>query len=352
MSATPLDHLFVFIMAGGSGERFWPMSRTKTPKHLLRLLGDKTLLETTVRRLEGVVPWKRVFILTNAEQADAARAELSFLPAENIIAEPAKRDTAPACALATGLALAKDKKAVCALLPADAMIHNVVQFRHQLGSACETAARNEALVVFTIPPTSPSTAYGYLHLGEEAAPPAVRVLRFVEKPDLPTAQSYLQSGQYGWNAGMFVWRAEVFLNECARQSPPLADFIRTFPPSGHEAHLAEKFSALPKISVDYAIMEQAGEVLALKALFDWDDVGSWTALPGHLGHDDDGNTLRGEVAAVESRNTVAISNGRVIALCGVENLVVVETPDAVLVCHRDHAQNIKKLQPLLKDAVR
>lgn len=352
MPASPLDHLHVFIMAGGSGERFWPMSRTKTPKHLLRLLGDKTLLELTVRRLEGLIPWERVFVLTNCEQAEAARAELPFLPPDNVVAEPAKRDTAPACALAAGLALSRDPHALCALLPADAMIHNAVQFRHQLQSACETAAQNEALVVFAIPPTAPSTAYGYLHLGEEITPEVRRVLRFVEKPDLPTARSYLQSGQYSWNAGMFVWRAGVFLAECARQAPPLADFIRSFPAAGHKDHLAEKFSSLPKISVDYAIMEQAGEVLAIKALFDWDDVGSWAALPEHLGHDDDGNTLHGEVAAVESRNTVAISNGRVIALCGVENLVVVETPDAVLVCHREHVQDVKKLQPLLKDAVR
>jgi mannose-1-phosphate guanylyltransferase len=174
----------------------------------------------------------------------------------------------------------------------------------------------------------------------------------VEKPDLPTANAYLRSGQYAWNAGMFLWRSEIFQREAERLVPALAKFIGDFPAGDPTAFLAERFGALPKISVDYAVMEQASEVLALRAKFDWDDVGSWTALPEHLGHDDDGNTLRGEVVQHGSNNNVVLSSGRLIALCGVENLVVVETPDALLVCHRDAVQDIKKLQPLLPDAVR
>jgi mannose-1-phosphate guanylyltransferase len=347
-----LDHLHIFIMAGGSGERFWPMSRSKTPKHLLRLLSDQTLLETTVRRVEGLIPWERVFVLTNASQVEAVRAELPFLPDANILSEPAKRDTAPACALAVGVARSRDPKAICALLPADSMIHNLAAFRRQLGEAADVAASQESMVVFAIPPTYPSTGFGYLHLGEKLIGPAVHVLRFVEKPDLPTAESYLKSGRYGWNAGMFLWRAEVFLNEAARLQPALADFIREFPQGDCTSYLAERFPELPKISVDYAIMEKAGQVLAMKAEFDWDDVGSWTALPEHLGHDDDGNTIRGETAVVDSQNNVIVSNGRTIAVCGVDNLVIVETPDAILVCHRDHAQHIKKLQPLIDEKLR
>jgi len=344
------DHLHVFIMAGGSGERFWPMSRAKTPKHLLRLLSDRTLIEMTARRLEGLVPWERVYVLTNAAQAEAVRAELPFLPVENIIAEPEKRDTAPACALATGFARARDPQAICALLPADAMIHNLATFQKQLATAAGVAASRDALVVFAIPPTYPSTGFGYLHLGTEEDDTS-RVLRFVEKPDLPTANAYLKSGQYAWNAGMFLWRSEIFQREAERLVPPLAKFIEDFPPGDPIPYLAERFGSLPKISVDYAVMEQASEVQALRAQFDWDDVGSWTALPEHLGHDDDGNTLRGEVVQHESRNNVVLSSGRLIALCGVENLVVVETPDALLVCHRDAVQDIKKLQPLLPKTV-
>jgi mannose-1-phosphate guanylyltransferase len=340
------EHLHVFIMAGGSGERFWPLSRARLPKHLLRLLGEQTLLETTVRRLERLVPWERVFILTNTTQQEAVRQELPFLPAENIIAEPAKRDTAPACALATGFARARDPKAVCALLPADAMIHNVAAFQKQLGAAVPLAAERDALVLFAIPPTHPATGFGYLHLDDDAGG-FHRVLRFVEKPDLPTAQSYLQSGAYAWNAGMFLWRAETFRREAARLLPDLARFIEAFPAGDPTAFLAANFPGLPKISVDYAIMERAAEVLALRAQFDWDDVGSWTALPEHLGHDEEGNTLRGQVVQYASQSNVALSSGRLIALCGVENLVVVETPDAILVCHRDAVQDVKKLQPLL-----
>jgi mannose-1-phosphate guanylyltransferase len=344
------DHLHVFIMAGGSGERFWPLSRARTPKHLLRLLGDQTLLEMTARRLERLVPWERVFVLTNAAQQDAMRQELPFLPPGNIIAEPEKRDTAPACALATGFARARDPEAVCALLPADAMIHNVAVFQKQLAAAVPLAASRDAMVLFGISPTYPATGFGYLHLGDEEGG-FHRVLRFVEKPDLPTAQSYLQSGAYAWNAGMFLWRAETFRQEAARLVPALAGFIEAFPVGDPTAYLAAHFAGLPKISVDYAIMEKASEVLAVRAVFDWDDVGSWTALPEHLGHDDDGNTLRGPVAQHDSQNNVAISSGRLIALCGVENLVVVETPDAILVCHRDAVQDVKKLQPLLPPEV-
>jgi len=334
---------YVFVLAGGSGERFWPMSRSSTPKHLLRLLGEKTMLETTVRRLEGLIPWERVFVLTNEAQREAAVAELPFLPSENVIAEPAKRDTAPACALATAIARAGDPQALCALLPADAMIHNAGAFRSQLTQAFDVAAKTPAIVTFGIPPTMPATGFGYLHLGEADAEGVFPVLRFVEKPDLPTAIHYLRSGDYAWNAGIFVWQAETFLSECERLSPPLAGFIKSF----SEPDWPSRFSQLPKISVDYAILENAETVLAVKALFDWDDVGSWSALPKHLGHDESGNTLRGPTATFKAKNNVAISNGRLIALCGVENLIVVETADAILVCHQDDAQELKKLHTTL-----
>ncbi|HET7238455.1 MAG TPA: sugar phosphate nucleotidyltransferase [Terrimicrobiaceae bacterium] len=345
------NHLFTFILAGGSGERFWPLSRSKTPKHLLRLLTDRTLLETTVRRVENLVPWDQVFILTNAAQVDSIRKELPFLPAENIVAEPEKRDTGPACALAVGFARSRDKDAICTLLPADAVIHNTPVFQKQLAAAAEVAAKRDALITFAIPPSYPSTGFGYLQLGE-AHDSVHKVVRFVEKPDLATAESYYRSGEYAWNAGMFLWRAEIFLREAERLAPPLAEFIRDFPQGDAKPYLAERFPKLPKISVDYAIMEKASEVLAMKAEFDWDDVGSWTALPDHLGRDEGGNTVRGDVVEHASRNNIALSNGRLIALCGVEDLIVIETPDALLVCHRDAAQDIKKLQPLLPEKVR
>lgn len=357
MSNPFLDSLYVFIMAGGSGERFWPMSRARTPKHLLRLLSDRTLLEETVRRVEGLVPLDRIFILTNKAQADACCDALPFLPVSQIICEPAKRDTAPAAALATGLARAKDPNAICALLPADSTIHDTDAFRRQLSDAAVTAAGTDALLTVSIPPTHPSTGFGYLELGRSlgTAPggsQVVEVARFVEKPDSDTAEEYVRSGHYGWNAGMFVWKSEVFLHECRRNQPALADFINSFPAAGISSYLETHFPTLPKISVDYAIMERAERVIALLAAFDWDDVGTWTALPAHLGMDAKENTLRGANAVIDSHHNIVIANSRTVALCGVSDLVVVETPDAVLVCHRGAVQQIKNLQPLLPEELR
>ncbi|MGH8047158.1 MAG: mannose-1-phosphate guanylyltransferase [Chthoniobacterales bacterium] len=347
-----MDNLFVFIMAGGSGERFWPMSRVATPKHLLRLLGDNTLLGEAVNRALGAVPADRVFVLTNHSQLDACRKAVPSLAPEQFLAEPAKRDTAPAAALATGFALARNADAICVMLPADPMIHDAAAFQRQLLDAAQAVKNSRALLTFSIPPTFAATGYGYLKLGAGRTDGTWQVERFVEKPDIDTAEEYVASGNYGWNAGMFVWRADAFLAECDRLTPPLAKFIREFPPGDPAAYLAEKFGHLPKISVDFAIMEQAAEVVAIKAKFDWDDVGAWTALPTHLGKNETENTLVGPHAVFDSHNNIVVANSRTVALCGVSDLVVVETPDAVLVCHRNAVQRIKNLQPLLPEELR
>lgn len=347
------QHAFVCIMAGGSGERFWPMSRKATPKHLLKLFSDRTLVEETVRRAEGVVPMTNVFVLTNAAQLEGTRAALSFLAPEQIVAEPAKRDTAAAAALATALVRSRDPEGVMALLPADALIKDQAIYARQLRLALERAAGTDALLTFAIKPTFPSTGFGYLEMGEELGGGFRRVARFVEKPDEATAKQYVEGGRHAWNAGMFAWRVGAFLAEAEKHTPMLAKFIRDFPRDGAEAFLAKTFPTLePKVSVDYAIMEKAAAVETLLAEFDWDDVGTWTALPAHLERDEAGNTVRGPVVAHESANNIAVSNGRVISLCGVSDLVVVETPDAILVCARNAVQDIKKLIPELPEDVR
>ncbi len=349
---------FAFVMAGGSGERFWPMSRQKTPKHLLRLLDERTLLETTLARLAGLVPLENTFILTNIAQLEGTRAALPGIPAGNIIAEPAKRDTAPACALATAIARASAPDAVCIVLPADAMIHDIAKFQDQLRDALSVASAGEVIVTLGIPPAFPSTGFGYLETGEalpdgEHGSKVRRLKRFVEKPDLETATEYVKEGRFFWNAGIFLWRAGTFLNEARRQKPELAAFIEGLDSlDGLTDYLKEKFPALPKDSVDYAIMENAASVVAVLAEFDWDDVGAWTALPAHLGIDSQGNSIRGPVIQHDSGGNIAISNGRTIALCGVHDLVVVETEDAILVCHKDSVQHVKSLQPHLPEALR
>ena len=344
---------FACIMAGGSGERFWPMSRAHTPKHLLRLLSDRTLVEETVRRIGAAVPAGNIFVLTNEVQLPATRAALAGLvPAEQIVAEPAKRDTAPAAALATALVRARGgEDAALALLPADAYIADSAGFSRQLAAALPRAAAGGAILTIAIKPDHPATGFGYLEMGEELARGESglfrRVRRFVEKPDAATAARYVAGGNHAWNAGMFFWSVRTFLAEADRQSPELAAFIRGFPSGGFQGYLTEKFPALPKISVDYAIMEKAVAVETMLAEFDWDDVGLWTALPKHLPRDAARNAVRGSVVTVNAEHNIAVSNGRTIALVGVNDLVVVETADAILVCHRDAVQDIKKLMPQL-----
>ena len=356
MKADPRFH--ACIIAGGSGERFWPMSRASAPKHLLRLFSDRTLLEETILRLKGVVLDGNVWILTNKAQVPLIRRALPKFPRAQIIAEPAKRDTAPAAALATGLVRARDPHGVVALLPADALIKDRKRFGEQLTQAFRwaggegKASTTHNLFTFAVTPTYPATGFGYLELGGALARGAdgsrlVRVKRFVEKPDAATARGYLRSKRYAWNAGMFIWGVWRFLHEVEKTAPELAAFVRDFPRGNPARYLEKRFHTLPKISVDYAVLEKASSVATVLADFDWDDVGAWTALPKHHSSDGSGNVSRGSVVSVGTSNTIAVSNGRVIALCGIRDLVVVETADAVLVCHRDAVQDIKKLLPLL-----
>lgn len=351
MSDLPQSQFFACVMAGGSGERFWPMSRSQRPKHLLKLFSDRTLLEETVRRIESAVPRSNIFVLTNEVQLPATREALrDLIPADQIIAEPAKRDTAPAAALATALARARGgKNATLALLPADSFISDTRTFGRQLAAALPRAGESGAILTIAIKPDHPATGFGYLELGDEIARGAggvvSQVKRFVEKPDAATAKSYLETGRFAWNAGMFFWRVGTFLAEADRNAPELAAFVREFPVDSAQAgaFLKQRFPSLPKISVDYAIMEKARAVETVLAEFDWDDVGLWTALPKHLTGDASGNAVRGTVLASGASNNIALSNGRTIALVGVKDLVVVETADAVLVCHRDSVQDIKKI---------
>lgn len=349
-SASP--SLFIFILAGGSGERFWPMSRKATPKHLLRLLGEETLLEQTVRRFEKSVPQDQIFILTNEAQLEATREALPHHPQKNILAEPAKRDTAPAATLATAWALRQDPEAIVGLFPADAMIRDTTTFDQQLREVVVRAATNSALFTFAIEPTHPSISFGYLHLGnslpkkEKETTTFRTVEKFVEKPPLPQAQEFCASGHHAWNAGMFLWQGRAFLQECERQQPLLATFLEKLTKSNAPQEvIANDFPHLPKISLDYAIMEHASNVMAAVAAFDWDDVGHWTALPKHLGTDEKGNTFSSaeKILTYDASNNIVVSHTKPIALCGIHDLVVVETAETLLICHRDSVEKIKLL---------
>ena len=344
---------FVLILAGGSGERFWPLSRRAKPKQLLKLLSNRSLLEDTIARLDGLVPLERILILTNQDQEAAVRAMLPQLPAANIVAEPAKRDTAAAVALAVGWVAHRDPGATMLVLPADHVILDTAAFQRDLAAAVRAAEQTGALVTIGIKPTWACPGFGYIELGEPVAveglpagsPAVYNVRRFREKPAPELAQVFFDQGDYRWNAGMFAWSLPAVLRELSAQIPVLADFVsQVRQTKDFDATLAEKFPHLPKISIDYAIMENASRVLVLEAGFDWDDVGSWIAVAGYLPKDEHENAANCALTTLDARENIVFSNRPgAITLLGVSDLIVVQTEDATLICSRHEAERIKQL---------
>jgi mannose-1-phosphate guanylyltransferase len=346
------DSIYALILAGGSGERFWPLSRQARPKQLLRLVSDKTLLEETLARLEGLVPRERILILINAEQERAVRKLLADFPNENIVAEPAKRDTAAAIALGTGWVAVRDHAAIMVVLPADHVITDREAFQKTLALAAEAAYETSELVTIGIKPTWACPGFGYIEHGKPVRlrkrpdnDAIHRVVRFREKPNPDLAESFLRRGNFRWNAGMFVWSVPTVLREFNRHAPELADFISQLRgPGNFDKALRERFSKLPRISFDYAIMEKADRVLVVEAGFDWDDIGSWRAVANYFEKDKRGNAANRAITSVDSSNNIVFDeNGTTIALLGVHDLIVVRTPDALLVCDRHEAERIKDL---------
>ena len=344
---------FVVIMAGGKGERFWPQSRLARPKQLLPIVGDKAMITQTVERLPSEIPVENVFVITNIEQRDAVLEVCPQLLPERVIGEPMGRDTAAAVALATLLVKRESPDATFAMLPADAAIHDADNFGKVLDSCFAVAAEKPVIATIGISPTHPATGYGYINrgdtAGESAGLPVYAVKRFVEKPDEATAKTYLESGEYFWNAGMFVWSVSTIEALMKEFTPALYEQVQGIEAdldagTDLDSSMAERYPKLEKISVDYAILEKAPEVVCIASTFDWDDVGEWTALERHYPKDDAGNTLRGAVFAEEaSNNIVYAGEGHTISLLGVDDLIVVQTPDATLICKKDQTQNIKAL---------
>ncbi len=349
---TPTN-LYALILAGGSGTRFWPLSRNAKPKQLLALFDEETLIEKAVKRLDGLVPPERVLVLTNEAQLDGIRAALPDLPPENIVAEPARRDTAPAIALAAGWIAARDPEATMIALPADQLVVKTEEFREVLRAAAAAAAAEQAIVTLGIKPDWPCPSYGYIERGACLATDDAgtglavhEVKRFREKPSVETAESYLEQGGFSWNAGIFLWTIPTLMRELSQHCPPLADFVEALRDSSDfAATVSERFPRLDKISIDFALMEKAGRILNLEAEVGWDDVGGWPSVAKYLARDEGGNAHRGPVLAVDARNNIVFSTeGSPGAfLLGVENLIVVQTPDALLVANRNDADQIKKL---------
>jgi mannose-1-phosphate guanylyltransferase len=320
---------FVVIIAGGKGERFWPQSRAHRPKHLLPIVGTKPMLAQTLDRVRPLVPAKNTFVITSAVQEKAVREVCAKLPKANIVAEPVGRDTAPAVALAAALVGARDPRGIFAVLRADVM------------------------VTIGIAPTEPATGFGYIQRGEKwktfERRPLFQVKRFVEKPSLEIARQYLASGDYMWNAGMFVWSVGVVNAALTAHAPeldaglaPIRVALAKRKPLGPV--LKKVYPTLTKISVDYALLEKSQNVVVLPSSFDWGDVGSWSAVPDHHEKDAAGNVTRGLAIVEQGKNNIVFSaDGHLTAVLGADEMIVVHTPDATLVAPKAKAQEIKAL---------
>ncbi len=361
---------FVIIMAGGRGERFWPVSREKTPKQLLTLLGKKSFLQEAVDRVLALVPAKHIFVITNEAQLPEVRKQLPKIPKANLVAEPIGRDTCAAVTLGAALVGARSTTGVMAVLPADHVIPEEKKFQQVLADAFDLASRGQAIITIGIKPTEPNTGYGYIRVGEALpAPPGVksyktvfhRAEQFTEKPHFDRALEYLQSGQYRWNAGMFIWSFVTITEGLQKHQPEMyAACQRWFKVANQPAKLAKvlakEYPDIKKISIDYALMEHAQNVIVADGAFAWDDLGAWNALTRHLKADPEGNCAVADFIHVDgARNLIydARSKDRrtPIAVVGLRDSILVQTDDAVLLAHKSQAQKVKELvKKLAEDA--
>jgi mannose-1-phosphate guanylyltransferase len=367
---TDIKDRFVIIMAGGRGERFWPVSREKTPKQLIKLLGDKSFLQEAVARVLPIVPLKNIFIITNEAQAAEVRKQLPKLPKENVVAEPVGRDTCAAVTLGAALVGARSTTGVMAVLPADHVIPEEKKFQQVLSDAFDVAAKGQAIVTIGIKPTEPATGYGYIRTGVELPTPAgakktktvfFKAEQFVEKPNFETALGYVNSGEYRWNAGMFVWSFITVTNGLEKHQPEMfAACQRWFKVATNGPKLAKvlakEYPAIKKISIDFALMEHAQNVICADGAFEWDDLGAWPALARHIKADAEGNCAVADFIHVDAaRNSIydARSKDRrtPIAVVGLRDSILVQTDDAVLLAHKSQAQKIKDMvKKLAEDA--
>lgn len=342
------------IMAGGRGTRFWPLSRKAQPKQFLRLIGEYTALQQTIQRLEPLLSSQDVFVVCGERHVNSVREQLPTVPADQIIAEPVGRNTAPCLGLAALHLRRLFPGETMAVLPSDHSVREKEEF-HELLLAAESLAQSGRLVTFGILPTRPATGYGYLRRGEKIGSfrqrTAYRVAAFTEKPDLPKAQEFLSSGHYYWNSGMFVWQIETILAEIRSSLPDLYEALKRVDRCRHEPEkAAEIFRRISAISIDYGVMEQSRKVAVLPGKLGWDDLGNWKALENLRPGDEEGIRSNCRYISVDSGNSsIHATADKLVALVGVENLVIVETADALLVCNRDRTEDVREVVRKLQE---
>ncbi|MEX2112656.1 MAG: mannose-1-phosphate guanylyltransferase [Pirellulales bacterium] len=357
--------LHAVIMAGGSGTRFWPESRGARPKQLLRLVGERSMIQSTVDRLGSLVPSERTLVVTNRQLIAEIRAQLPQLPVAALVGEPCRRDTAPCIGLAALLILRDDPQGVMAVMPSDHVIAPDAAFQHAIRLAAHLVEQSpERLITFGIRPTYPAESFGYIERGAERAADArpaalgaaavYQVQRFREKPKAEVAREYLAAGTFYWNSGIFVWKAATIVAELeARQGEMMAHLRKiadAWTNKNCEQVFVREFEAVRGISIDYAVMEHSRNVLVVEAPFAWDDVGSWQAIARLQGADADGNTLAGRHLGLHTTGTIVRTpDDHLVVTLGVSDLIVVHTPDATLVANKHDEESIRQLVTLLEE---
>ncbi len=350
-----LNDFYPVILAGGSGTRLWPRSRRNNPKQFLRFNSPRTLVQETYARLASLVPSDHIYVVTNQRFVPRILEQLPDVPPANVLGEPEGRNTAPAIGWASALIRRRDPQAVTALLPADHIITRVDEFRRVMRAAV-AIAREGRIVTLGIAPTEPATGYGYIErgerLGEYEGFQVFRLVRFTEKPDRETAEHFLKTGRYSWNSGMFIWQAGRLLAEIQAHMPDLYAglnrILEAWDTPERDRVLREVWPTLPNTSVDYGVMEHVTDGAVIPVDIGWNDVGSWEAVYQEYDKDAAGNAVEGETLLVDTRESLVLSDGRLLAVMGMSGLIVVETEDAILICPRDRAQDVRKVVEELK----
>jgi mannose-1-phosphate guanylyltransferase len=350
--------LHAMIMAGGGGTRFWPRSRAARPKQFLTFAGERTLLQATLDRVAGPVPASRTWVVTGADHVGEAARQLPEVPANHIVGEPVGRDTAACIALGAALIAWDDPAAVMLVMSADHVIEPVAEFQRAAHAAAQFAEEfPDALLTFGIPPTYPATGYGYIErgpvVGQRNGVTAAKVVAFKEKPDAATAERFVASGDYLWNSGIFVWKAATILRQLRENCPDVFAAVEKIAEAWdtpqQEAVFRREYESLRKVSIDFAVMEKAPQVLVIQAPYQWDDVGSWLALERRNPQDADGNTVQANHAGIRTQNCVIVGEpDTLVTTIGVEDLLIVQDGDAILVANRADEAAVKELVDLLK----
>ena len=350
--------LWAIIMAGGSGERLWPLSRKRHPKQTLRLGNKQSLLQETAERLRGIVPMERVVVVTTANQAEIVRKQLPSVRWQHFLVEPASRNTAAAIGLGTVTILREDPEAVIVVVPADHVIRPAQNFHKTIRRAAEVAVDREGLVCLGIKPTYPATGFGYIEpMGERVPPGAHRVRRFIEKPDLKTANRLIRRPRIVWNGGIFCWKGRVIMRAIHQWLPALYNGLEAIrkaagTPVGN-MRLKELYKQLPSISIDVGVLERSRNVWVVPTDFSWDDVGSWNSLGFLHAGNADGNVVLGSHVGLDTTGSIVVGDPKhMIATVGVKDLIIVQTPDATLVCHKTQAQAVRKVVAALAGSAR